>query len=83
MINCTIESNQGLCYIDGLTMKNCRTRRTDLAFEYCKNIDAEIKGGIMSIKNPVSGKIKVDHIDEIIQDDPEIDFSKVRIETSK
>lgn len=83
LINCTIESNQGLCYIDGLTMKNCRTRRTDLAFEYCKNIDAEIKGGIMSIKNPVSGKIKVDHIDEIIQDDPEIDFSKVRIETSK
>lgn len=82
LINCTIESDQGLCYIDGLTMKNCRTRRTDLAFEYCQDIDAEITGDIMSIKNPVSGKIRVDHADEIIQDDPEIDFDQVEIETA-
>lgn len=78
-INCTIESDQGLCYVDHLTMKNCRTLRTDLAFELCSNIDAEIKGSIMSIKNPISGQIKVDHVDEIIMDDPKIDQSKIKI----
>ncbi|GHV98132.1 hypothetical protein lacNasYZ03_12460 [Lactobacillus nasalidis] len=82
LVNCTIESDQGLCYIDGLTMRNCRTRRTDLAFEYCRDIDAEITGDIMSIKNPVSGKIKVGHADDIILDDPEIDFDQVEIETA-
>ncbi|WP_242335662.1 DUF3737 family protein [Limosilactobacillus urinaemulieris] len=78
-INCTIESDQGLCYVDHLTMKNCRTLRTDLAFELCSNIDVEIKGSIMSIKNPISGQIKVDHVDEIIMDDPKIDQSKIKI----
>lgn len=78
-INCTIESDQGLCYVDHLTMKNCRALRTDLAFELCTNIDAELKGTIMSIKNPISGKITVDHADEIIMDDPQIDSSKIQI----
>lgn len=45
----------------------------------CSNIDAEIKGSIMSIKNPISGQIKVDHADEIIMDDPKIDQSKIKI----
>ena len=49
------------------------------AFELCSNIDAEIKGSIMSIKNPISGQIKVDHVDEIIMDDPKIDQSKIKI----
>lgn len=78
-INCTIESEQGLCYVDHLTMKNCRTLRTDLAFEYCQNIDAEIKGSIMSIKNPISGQITVDQADEIIFDDPQIDRTQIKI----
>lgn len=33
----------------------------------------------MSIKNPISGQIKVDHADEIIMDDPKIDQSKIKI----
>ena len=33
----------------------------------------------MSIKNPISGQIKVDHVDEIIMDDPKIDQSKIKI----
>ena len=78
-INCTIESDQGLCYVDHLTIKNCRALRTDLAFELCTNIDAELKGTIMSIKNPISGKITVDHADEIIMDNPKIDPSKIQI----
>lgn len=84
LINCTIESDQGLCYVDGLTMKNCKALRTDLAFEYCTNVDAEITTNIMSIKNPISGRIVVKKADQIIMDDPDIDFSQVEIvESSK
>lgn len=79
MINCTIESDQGLCYIDGLKMINCKLLRTDLAFEYCSNIDAEITTNVMSIKNPISGSIKVKSVDKLIFDDPEIDKNKTTI----
>ncbi len=34
LINCTIESLQGLCYIDNLVMRGCRLNHTNLAFEY-------------------------------------------------
>lgn len=79
LINCTIESDQGLCYVDGLTLKNCKALRTDLAFEYCKNINAEITTNIMSIKNPISGRIVVRKADKVILDDPDIDFDQVEI----
>jgi len=83
LINCTIESDQGLCYIDGLKMINCKLLRTDLAFEYCSNIDAEITTDVMSIKNPISGSIKVKSVDNIIFDDPEIDQNKTKIEVAE
>lgn len=73
LINCTIESDQGLCYIDGLKMVNCKVLRTDLAFEYCSNIDADITTNVMSIKNPINGVIKVESVGKVIFDDPEID----------
>lgn len=79
LINCTIESDQGLCYIDGLKMINCKLLRTDLAFEYCKHIDADIHSHIDSVKNPISGQITADSIGELIQDDDQIDTSKVAI----
>ena len=46
---------------------------TNLAFEYCRNIDAEITTDVMSIKNPISGNIRVASVGEIIMDDPTID----------
>lgn len=73
LVNCIIESDQGLCYLDGIKLVNCKVLRTDLAFEYCKNIDAEITTNVMSVKNPISGRIHAHKIDEIIMDDPEID----------
>ena len=79
LINCTIESDQGLCYIDGLKLVNCKLLRTDLAFEYCKNIDADIHSHVDSVKNLISGVITADSIGEIIQDDDQIDTSKVTI----
>lgn len=83
LINCTIESNQGLCYLDGLTMKNCRLLRTDLAFEYCRNIDAEINSDIMSVKNPLSGRIQAQSIQTLIMDPSKIDPTRTSIKTSK
>ena len=83
LVNCTIESDQGLCYLDGLKMINCKLLRTDLAFEYCSNIDAEITTNVMSIKNPISGSIKVKSVDKIIFDDPEIDQNKTIISVSQ
>ncbi|WP_155285970.1 DUF3737 family protein [Lacticaseibacillus zhaodongensis] len=82
LINCTIESDQGLCYIDHLTMKNCKLLRTDLAFEYCSDIDADITTAIMSVKNPISGTIRAQSIGTLIQDDPKLDTSKVKIVTA-
>ena len=38
---------------------------TDLAFEYSE-VEADIKGSILSVKNPKSGTIEADSIGEII-----------------
>ncbi len=65
-VNCTIESNQGLCYVDGLVMKNCTLINTELAFEYSRRIDAEIKSSVVSIKNPCGGKIKAQAVETLI-----------------
>lgn len=77
-INCTIESLQGLCYIDNLVMKNCKLLNTTLAFEY-SSVDAQITGKIDSVLNPSSGTITADHIDELIIEKDKVDPSKTRI----
>lgn len=38
--NCTIESLQGLCYVQNLMLRGCRTLDTTLAFEY-SSVDVE------------------------------------------
>ena len=76
--NCVIESHQGLCYIKKLTMKNCSLINTDLSFEYCEDIDADITSEIDSVKNPISGVIKAKGIKELILD--ESDRDRIRIE---
>lgn len=78
-VNCRITSHQGLCYIDGLTLKHCTLSDSDLTFEYCSNIDASIDGEVESIKNPYSGHIEAKKISQIIQDDPSIDVRNVVI----
>jgi hypothetical protein len=81
LVNCIIESDQGLCYIDHLTMRHCKLLETDLAFEYCTDIDAEIDSRIMSVKNPISGQIQAQGINELIMDPTKIDPSKTTITT--
>lgn len=80
-VNCTIQSLQGFCYIDGLTLENCRLLDTTLAFEYCSNIKIDVTTSIDSIKNPINGRIKAKSIGEIIFDDSEIDPKQTTIIT--
>ncbi|WP_169171504.1 DUF3737 family protein [Bifidobacterium oedipodis] len=71
-VNCTIESLQGLCYIDNLVMRNCRLINTTLAFEY-STVDAELNGIVDSVFNPTSGRITADSIREITLDPKRVD----------
>lgn len=65
LINCKIIGTQPLCYCKNLKLINCTTEGCDLAFEY-SDVEADIIGNIMSIKNPLSGIITVDSVDEQI-----------------
>lgn len=78
-VNCTIESLQGLCYVDGLKMINCRLLNTTLSFEYSANIDAEITTVIDSVKNPSSGVIKAKGIKELILEEDKVDINAITI----
>ncbi|GEO69547.1 DUF3737 family protein [Levilactobacillus acidifarinae] len=82
-VNCWLESDQGLCYVDGLTMRNSALINTDLSFEYCKDIDATITTQIDSVKNPVNGHITAPSIGQVIFDDPAIDPAKTTITTQE
>ena len=81
-INCTIDSNQGMCYIENLEMINCRLMNTDLAFEL-STVSADVKSKIISVKNPISGKIHAEEIGEIILDKAMIDPEKTEITTER
>ncbi|MCH5198976.1 MAG: DUF3737 family protein [Oscillospiraceae bacterium] len=78
LINCTVESLQGMCYIDNLVMKNCKLVNTTLAFEYAK-VDAEITSAIESVFNPSEGKICAPVIKELIIEKDKIDPEKTAI----
>lgn len=82
-VNCKIESHQGFCYIKGLKLVNCTLANTDLSFEFCEDIDAEIVSEIDSVKNPLSGIIKAKKINELILDEQYVDLNKIEIKVSK
>ena len=68
LINCKIIGTQPLCYCKNLKLIDCTTEQCDLAFEYSE-VDANIIGSIVSIKNPLKGTIVVDSVGEVINDD--------------
>lgn len=68
LINCKIIGTQPLCYCKNLKLINCTMEETDLSFEYSE-VEADIKGNILSIKNPKSGTITADSVGEIINED--------------
>ncbi len=67
LINCKIDGTQPLCYCKNLKLINCEMINTDLSFEY-SDVEADIKGHIISVKNPKSGIIKADSVGEIIME---------------
>lgn len=80
LVNCTVESLQGMCYIENLVMKNCKLVNTTLAFEY-STIDVEIVNEIDSVKNPSGGKIRAAGIKELIMEADKVDVTKTEIIT--
>lgn len=82
LVNCTIESLQGMCYIDHLVMKNCRLVNTTLAFEYSRS-DVEIVGSVESVFNPEGGIIRADRIGELIMDGRKVKIDQTKIECEK
>ena len=68
LINCKIIGTQPLCYCKNLKLINCTMEDTDLSFEY-SDVHADVKGHIISVKNPKSGLIKADSVGEIIMED--------------
>ncbi len=78
LINCTVESLQGMCYIDNLVMKNCKLLNTTLAFEY-STVEAEIDSHIDSVLNPSGGVIRANSIGSLIMEKDKIDPEKTVI----
>lgn len=72
LIDCTVESLQGMCYIENLTMENCRLINTTLAFEY-SDVDATLHGSVDSVFNPRRGVIRADHINHLVIEENRID----------
>ncbi|MBQ7689219.1 MAG: DUF3737 family protein [Clostridia bacterium] len=82
LVNCTVESLQGLCYIENLVMKNCRLVNTTLAFEY-STVDAEITTKIDSVFNPAAGRIRAKSIGQLIMEADKIDPARTQIITEE
>lgn len=67
--NCKIIGTQPLCYCKNLKLVNCTMEDTDLSFEY-SDVEADVQGHVISIKNPKSGHITVDSVGEVIREEP-------------
>ena len=67
---CRIIGTQPLCYCRGLKLIDCEMVDTDLAFERSE-VEATVTTPVLSIKNPLSGRITVPAVGEIIRDIPQ------------
>ena len=68
LVRCRIGGTQPLCYVDGLVLEDCTFEPdADLALEY-SDVQATIRGHVVSIKNPRTGSIRVDSCGELILD---------------
>ncbi len=67
LVRCKIIGTQPLCYAKGLVLEDCEMEGADLAFEK-SDVQANVRGKILSVKNPHSGCIVADEIGEVVQD---------------
>ena len=70
LVNCKIQGTQPLCYCKNLRLVDCTMVDTDLAFERSE-VEATVTTPVLSIKNPLSGRITVPAVGEIIRDIPQ------------
>lgn len=69
LVRCHISGTQPLCYCENLILEDCTMAEdADLAFEY-SSVEAIIKSGVRSIKNPLTGHIRCEHCGELILDE--------------
>lgn len=80
LVNCKIIGTQPLCYCKNLTLIDCATEECDLAFEYSE-VNGNIKGDVVSIKNPLKGSLSISGKFEYIKD--KNDRSKNRFKVNK
>lgn len=70
LVRCHISGEQPLCYMDHVVLEDCTfDTECDRAFEDSTNIQADIRGAITNIKNPVSGTIVADEIGSVTYDE--------------
>ncbi len=72
LIDCRIIGTQPLCYCKDLRLIGCTMEQADRAFEYSE-VDADLDGEILSVKNPKSGVIRAHAIGEVITEDSVMD----------
>lgn len=77
-VRCKIIGTQPLCYCKGLILEDCTMEDTDLSFERSE-VNADISGSIISVKNPRSGRITADSIGELIMEEAYCDPSETEI----
>ena len=66
LVRCRIGGTQPLCYAEGLVLEDCTFEPdADLALEY-SDVQATIKGHVVSIRNPRKGSVRVDSCGELI-----------------
>lgn len=69
-VRCHISGEQPLCYMDNVVLEDCTfDSACDRAFEDSTNINADIRGAITNVKNPVSGRIVADAIGSVTYDE--------------
>jgi hypothetical protein len=70
LIHCRIRGTQPFCYCKNLRLIDCELLDADLAFERSA-VEATLTAPILSVKNPLSGRITAPAVGEIIRDIPE------------
>lgn len=78
--NCIIRSHQGFCYMKDVKLIHCQIEDSDLIFEFCENLQADVCSPLDSVKNPISGHIRAESIKELVRDEALIDPKKTIIE---
>ena len=69
LVNCHITGEQPLCYAQDLVLENCTFGPDfDRMFED-STLQADIRGAVTNIKNPISGRIVADAIGSVTIDE--------------